>query len=217
MDNDFEYGLTVIILIVCIFINFFTVATATDQRNKPCSLLSVITHNNVYDGSYKQLQVFKLYISTSIMHIYSFLKCYHSSFMLELIIVIHLYNVTQCYCTHKSVFVPFLSQRMQSYHINTFPVSKIKSLNSVNLLVSLTVETQGIVTEITYVTQLFILISFSNKINHILPVYLALCKYDFLVNLSFPRTYRKTHCRMNFFILNTTQYSNLFMLIVVQH
>ena len=74
------------------------------------SLLSVITHNNVYDGSYKQLQVFKLYISTSIMHIYSFLKCYHSSFMLELIIVIHLYNDTQCYCTHKSVFVPFLSQ-----------------------------------------------------------------------------------------------------------
>ena len=201
MDNDFEYGLTVIILIVCIFINFFTVATATDQRNKQCSLLSVITHNNVYDGSYKQLQVFKLYISTSIMHIYSFLKCYHFSFMLELIIVIHLYNVTQCYCTHKSVFVPFLSQRMQSYHINTFPVSKINSLNSVNLLVSLTVETQGIVNEITYVTQLLILISFSNKINHILPVYLALCKYDFLVNLSFPRTYRRTHCRMNFYYI----------------
>ena len=51
-----------------------------------------------------------------------------------------------------------ITQRMQSYHINTFPVSKIKSLNSMNLLVSLTVETQGIVTEITYVTQLFILI-----------------------------------------------------------
>ena len=79
--------------------------------------------------------------------------------------------------------------------------SNVIEPNSVNLLVSLTVETQGIVTEITYVTQLFILISFSNKINHILPVYLALCKYDFLVNLSFPRTYRRTHCRMNFYYI----------------
>ena len=89
------------------------------------------------------------------------------------------------------MFVPLLSQRMQiSYHINTFPVSKINSLNPVNLLVCLTVETQGIVNEITHVTQLYILIAFSNKINHIISSYLAFCKYDFLVNLSFPRTSR---------------------------
>ena len=74
MDNAFEYGQTVNRLIVCIFLNIFSVATATDQQNKQCSLLSDITCNIVYCtcGSYRQLQVFKPYRSISNMYIYVF-------------------------------------------------------------------------------------------------------------------------------------------------
>ena len=47
--------------------------------------------------------------------------------------------------------VPYLFQGMLSYLINTFPISKVNLINSLNLLACLTVETHIIVNEITYV------------------------------------------------------------------
>ena len=58
MDNDFEYGQTVIIFIVCIFICIFSVATAINQQHKQYSILS---------ASHQQLPVSKRYKSTSHM------------------------------------------------------------------------------------------------------------------------------------------------------
>ena len=46
MDNDFEKEQTVIIFIMCIFINIFSVATAINQQHKQYSILSDSTSSN---------------------------------------------------------------------------------------------------------------------------------------------------------------------------